>query len=305
MSPTSARPALRAPSRETGVALAVARAEARRIVRSPLLYAGLVVSGLFSAGIFRDSPQRDDWNGDEYGAAPVIFVPVLIATAILVSAAFHRERDPVGTESPTSGTARTTGILLGALPVVVLIGLLTLGLAAFVESVDGFDLGDEPGRTLRARFTTLELVQHAALAVLAIATGAAAGRRLASRATAVLVLFVVWFPAMFVYWLFQIPAIVPFSIVQVQPVNVRIAPRYTDPLTFPDEWLLTSPNEYQDYWGRSFVSNGLAGWHDLWLLGLTCLFLALVFTDHWRRRLLVVGAVVSVVSIAAQYVVIP
>jgi hypothetical protein len=305
MTTTAARPVGQAATRETGVVLALARTEAYRIVRSPLLYLGLALSGLFSTGVFRDTESRDGWSGDEYAASSVMFVPLLIATAILVSAAFHRERDPVGTEAPTSSTARTVGILVGALPLVVLVGLLAMGLAAFVESVDGFDLGDEPGRTLHARFTAFELLQHVALAVLAVATGAAAGRRLASRATAALVVFAGWFPVMFVYWLFQVPAIVPFSIVQVQPVNVRVAPWDTDPLTFPSGWLLSAPGEFQGYWGRSFVSSGLAGWHDLWLLGLTCLFLATVFSGGWRRRLLMLGAVLSVVGIAAQYVVLP
>lgn len=178
-------------------------------------------------------------------------------------------------------------------------------LAAFVSSVDGFDLGDEPGRTLHAHFTAFELLQHVALAVLAVATGAAAGRRLAHRSTAALVLFAGWFPPMFVFWLFQVPAIVPFSVIQVQPINVRVAPRGADPLTLPADWLLSQPTEYQDYWGRQFVSQALAGWHDLWLLGLACLFLALVFSGRWRRRLVTVGALASVVSITAQYWVIP
>lgn len=304
MTTTASRPVRQRPL-STRVVRALARAEAGRILRSPLLYLGLVLSAVFSWAVVRPGGNRDEWSGDEYAAAPVMLVPLLIATAILVSAAFHRERDPVGTEAPASTTARTGGILLGAFPVLVLVGLLSLGLALYVDGVDGFDLGDEPGRTMGARFTILELLQHLSLAVLAIASGAAAGRRLASRATAALVLFAGWFPAMFVYWLFQLPAIVPFSIVQVQPVNVRVAPADTDPLTLPAEWLLSAPNEFQDHWGRYFVSNALAGWHDLWLLGLSCLFLSLVFTSRWRRRLLVVGAVLAVIGIAAQYAVLP
>lgn len=304
MTATASRPVRQRPL-DTRVVRAISRAEAGRILRSPLLHLGLALSAVFSWAVVRPGGNRDEWSGDEYGAAPVMFVPLLIATAILVSAAFHRERDPVGTEAPASTTARSTGILLGTAPVLVLVGLLTAGLALYVDGVGGLDLGDEPGRTLGARFTAFELLQHASLTVLAIASGAAAGRRLASRATAALVLFAGWFPAMFVYWLFQVPAIVPFSIVQVQPVNVRVAPQDTDPLTLPAEWLLSAPNEFQDYWGRYFVSNGLAGWHDLWLLGLSCLFLSLVFTGGWRRRLLALGAVLAVAGITAQYAVIP
>lgn len=290
---------------DTRVVLELARGEARRIFRSPLLYAGLVVSGVFSTSVFRSETATSDWAGSSYSAAPVMFVPVLIPTAVLVSAAFHREREPVGTEAPTSASARAAGILLGALPVVVLVGLLTVGLALYTALVDGFLLGDLPGRTAHARFSVLELLQQPALALLAVATGAAAGRRLARRSIAALVLFAGWFPPMFLYWLFQLPVIVPFSIVQVQPVNVRIAPRDADPQTFPAGWLLSRPAEFQDWWGRLYVSNALAGWHDLWLLGLTCLFLAMAVPGPWRRRLLAVGTLVSVISITAQYWLIP
>ena len=58
----------------------------------------------------------------------------------------------------------------------------------------GFDIGDEPGRTLHAQFTLPELLQPVVLALLAVAVGAAAGRRLRRRATATLLLFVGWFP---------------------------------------------------------------------------------------------------------------
>lgn len=286
----------------SGIVLTLARAEARRMLRNPLLYAGVALSGLFASQTLYDN---DTWSGAEYTSAPVLFVPVLIPIAVLVARAFHREREPVGIETPTSADTRAAGILLGAVPLVALVVALTVGLAAYVAYVDGFDLGDEPGRTLRARYSIFELLQHVALAVLAVATGAAAGRRLAHRSTAALVLFAGWFPPMFVYWLFQVPAIVPFSIVQVQPVNVRGAPRDTDPLTLPAEWLLSSPGEFQDFWGRQFVSNALAGWHDLWLLGLACLFLSIALSSRWRTHLLAVGALACLVSITAQYWVIP
>lgn len=287
------------------VVRALVGTEARRLLRRPMLHVSILLSVLLGAEVVRSSSLDGDWNGAEYYAGPVLMFPLLLATALMVAEAFHRERHPVGIEAPTDSSTRAAGILLGALPLVAIVGLLTVGVAGYVAGTGGVDLGDEPGRTLHARFSVGELLQHVALAVLAIASGAAAGRRFASRVTAGLVLFAGWFPPMFVYWMFQLPAIVPFSIVQVQPVNLRVASENTDPLTLPAEWLLSAPGEFQGYWGRLFVSSALAGWHALWLLGLSCLFLALVFTGGWRRRLLTVGSVLAVVGIAAQYAVLP
>ncbi|UUZ58760.1 hypothetical protein [Nocardioides sp. B-3] len=287
------------------VVRAPAGTEARRLLRRPLLPISIPASALLGAEVLRSSNLDGDWNGAEYSSGPVVMFPLILTIALMVAEAFHRERHPVGIEAPTESSTRAAGSLLGALVLVAIVGLMTVGVAGYVAGVGGLDLGDEPGRTLHARFSVGELLQHVALAVLAIATGAAAGRRFASRVTAGLVLFAGWFPPMFVYWMFRAPAIVPFSIVQVQPVNVRVAHENTDPLTLPAEWLLSSPGEFRDYWGRQFVSSALAGWHDLWLLGLACLFLSLVFTGRWRRRLLAVGAVLAVAGISAQYAVIP
>lgn len=291
--------------RPAGVVRALARAEALRMLRSPLPYVGVVLSLAFGVTVVRSTSLDGDWSGAEYGAGAVLFVPLLIPVAVVVAWAFHREREPVGLDTPTSADARAAASLFGALPLVVLVSLLTIGLAGYAAATGGFELGEEPGKTQHAMFSAFELLQHPALAVLAVTTGAAAGRRFAHRSTAALVLFAGWFPPMFVYWLFQAPAVVPFSIVQVQPVNVEVAPVDTDPLTLPADWLLSAPGEFQDFWGRQFVSSALAGWHDLWLLGLACLFLGLVFSGPWRRRLLVTGMLACCLGIGAQYWVIP
>ena len=98
-----------------------------------------------------------------------------------------------------------------------------------------------------------------ALALLAVAVGAAAGRRLRHRATATLLLFVGWFPFVTVSWAFQGRRVTPFSIVQIQPVSVDVGPVTANPLDFPSRVAaVTQPGEYQDHWARLFVSGQLA-----------------------------------------------
>jgi hypothetical protein len=119
------------------------------------------------------------------------------------------------------------------------------------------------------------------------------------------VLFAGWFPTMFFYWMFQASGLMPFSIMQTQPVSVEVGPPSLDPTTLPESWLLSAPNEYQDHWARLVVSDTLAAWHNAWLIGLACLFLGVVLSGPWRRRLLVAGGLLAFVSVAVQFAVMP
>jgi hypothetical protein len=177
--------------------------------------------------------------------------------------------------------------------------------ALLVREHGGLDLGDEPGRTLHAQFTLPEILQPVALAVLAIAVGAAAGRRFRRRASASLALFVGWFPFVTITWAFSSAPVTPFSIIQIQPVSVEIGPVTQDPLTFPGKWLLSAPGEFQDHWARLFVSARLGLAHDIWLLGLALVFVALAVPRGSRTMPAAAGAVLAVAGVTWQYLLIP
>lgn len=292
------------PSRLSIVAQ-LGRQDARRMLRHPLLALGVGLSLLVFWDMRQISLEGATWSGEEYDMVPIVLAPTILAIAVIVAMAFHREREPIGPESPTHADVRVAGILAGALPLVLLVVLMTLGLAGYLQVTGGLPLGDEPGRTEHARFTLAQNLQLIALAVLGVASGAAAGRRLRHRATAALVLFAGWFPTMFFYWMFQASGLMPFSIMQTQPVSVEVGPPSLDPTTLPESWLLSAPNEYQDHWARLVVSDTLAAWHNAWLIGLACLFLGLVLSGPWRRRLLVAGGLLAFVSVAVQFAVMP
>ena len=284
------------------VVLAIASAEARRLLRSPLLWVGVALAAAFTWATMH---QPGDWSGARYQAAPILVGPLLVVISILVAGSFHRERLGLSAEAPVGETLRATGRLVGALAPVAVVAMLTAAAALWVRWQGGFDIGDEPGRTLHAQFTLPELLQPVVLALLAVAVGAAAGRRLRHRATATLLLFVGWFPFVTVSWAFQSRQVMPFSIVQTLPVSVEAGPVTANPLDFPSEWLLTQPGEYQDHWARQFVSGLLATGHNVWLLGLTCLFLAVALPRGRRMALLGAGSLLAVAGVVMQYVVIP
>ena len=284
------------------VVLALGAAEARRLLRSPLLLVGLVLVAFFT---WTTMQSPDDWSGARYQSAPILVGPLLVVISMMVAGSFHRERLGVSAEAPVGEGVRAAGRLVGALVLVALVIALTVAGAVAARWYGGFDLGDEPGRTLHAQFTLPELLQPVALVLLAVAVGAAAGRRLRHRATATLLLFVGWFPFVTVSWAFQGSRMTPFSILQIQPVSVDVGPVTANPLDFPSEWLLSPPGEYQDHWARLVVSGHLAAWHNVWLLGLTCLFLAVALPRGRRTALLGAGAVLAVAGVVMQYVVIP
>ena len=174
-------------------------------------------------------------------------------------------------------TARRRARLVASAPLV----LLALAFAALLgvreRRLGGLTLGTEPGRTTEALHSLPELGQHVALAVLAVALGAALGRRVSSLVLALPVLLVFWFTVDGFSWLFGHRSVTPFSVVQVQPVTVPVGPATADPLGFPAHWLLEPPGEFQEGWARLFVSTDLAWWHDGWVLGLALVLLAAAF----------------------------
>ena len=294
-----------APRRRTSYAVtrALAAAEMRRTLRIPVLPLGLGVSLWY---MWTTTPQSEQWSGSAYGELAMTSVPLLLATSWVSAVSFHRERTPMGVEAPVGDELRAAGRLVASAPLV----LLALAFAALLgvreRRLGGLTLGTEPGRTTEALHSLPELGQHVALAVLAVALGAALGRRVSSLVLALPVLLVFWFIVGGFSWLFGHRSVTPFAVVQVQPVTIPVGPATADPLGYPAHWLLEPPGEFQEGWARLFVSADLAWWHDGWVLGLALVLLAAAFPGGGPRRiLLVTGVLMGAVCAAAQLWVIP
>lgn len=286
--------------RGSRVVRSLAVVESRRLLRNPLLGIG---SGLTCWAIWSAVPDPDEWVGATYEETAVSIVPFLFAVSVVVAISFHRERTSVAGAAPTGEAQRSVARLVAAAPLLA----LAMGISAFTawrqRDVGGLTLGVEPGRTAEALFTTGELAQPVALTVLAVAMGAALGRRGAHLVAVVPSLFVLWLVTS-VYWFYSDRRITPLSVVQVQPVRVPAGPATADPLSFPAHWLLEAPGEFSQQWTRMFVSDGLAWGHLVWLCGLSLLWLMVAFPRRPARRpLLVAGLALAALGAAAQYVV--
>ena len=283
------------------VTRALAVAEARRMLLNPVPW---ICLALTTWALWTVGPEPGEWPGSSYEEVLPAVAPLLFGISVAVALPFHRARHDVAPAAPVSEVRRTTARLVAALPFVAVAAAYAALVAWRERDLGGLWLGMEPGRTTEALHTTAELAQLVALALVAVALGAALGRRTSRMVALVPTLFVLWF-VVSVYWLFGQAAVTPFSVIQVQPLNLTVGPASADPLSFPSDWLLVGDPHTTEGWQRQFVSAALAWWHDVWLLGLAALLLAAAWPRPGRRALLAGGAVLAVAGIVGQHVVIP
>ena len=301
MSTTTVRP-VSAGSAPASVTRALVVTETRRMLRNPVPWACLALT-IWAMWTVR--PEPGEWPGSSYeGMLPAVAL-LLFGISVAVAVPFHRARHDVAPAAPVPEARRTLARLVAALPFVAVTAAYAVLVAWRERDLGGLWLGMEPGRTTEAFHTTAELSQFVALGVLAVALGAALGRRVSRLVALVPALFVLWF-VVSVYWLFGGPDVTPYSVIQVQPVHLPAGTPTTDPLLLPSDWLLVgAPHTTGGGWERQWVSEALAWWHDVWLLGLAALLLGVAWPRSGRRALLAVGAVLAVVGVVGQHVVIP
>lgn len=278
----------------------LARAEARRTLRHPAPWVGVLLSLGWLQGV-----AGQDWASAHYEGLLAAVGPMLIGISMAAVTTFGREQTPVAADSPMGSGARAAGRLLGSLPLVGLVAVIVAGAAAYLRATGGLRLGDEPGLTMHAHYSLPELLQPVLLAAFAVTVGAAVVRLVRSQPASHVLVFVFWFFVAGTYWLFQGGVAQVFTPLQVQPNSVEIAPPETDPSSFPSGWLLSTPGEFQDHWARLVVSPELAAWHDVYLVGITVLLAATVTPGRLRRPLLVAATLVAVGAVLMQLMVVP
>ena len=266
----------------------------------PAPWLGLAFSAVWLQGV---SDQK--WASAHYEGLLTCLTPLLLGLSLAVVSAFARERVPISDDAPMDSYRRSLARLLGAVPLVGLVAVLVVGAGVWLRLRGGIGMGDEPGHTDHAYYSVAELLQPVLLACFAVALGAAVVHLVRSRTVAWIVLPLTWFLFGATYWMFQFPVIQTLTPFQVQPSVFEVAPGDADPTSLPASWLLSAPGEYQDYWGRVVVSPALAGWHDVYLVALTLLLLAVAVPGRWRRPLLLAGAGLAFVGVAMQLVVAP
>lgn len=280
--------------------LTLARIEAGRMLRHPAPWAGLLLTAFWAWEVL-----HEPWSGAAYEGLLAALTPLLLGVSLASVSTFARERVPVADEAPLTRSHRMAARLLSGVSMVALVALVVAAGVVWLRASGGLGLGDEPGRTASAHHSLPELVQPVLLAALAVVVGAGAVALLRQRLAASIALVVGWFLVGATYWLFNVGAGRWLTPLQSQPVLVEVGPVETDPTTFPTDWLLAAPGEFQEHWARIVVSPSLAAWHDVYLVGLIAVLSGLVAGGRCRRVLLVVGTVAAVGAVVAQRAVSP
>jgi hypothetical protein len=278
----------------------LARIEAGRMLRHPAPWLGIALTCWMAYGSFQDV----SWSSAEYHGLTASTGPMLLGVSLAVVSSFGRELTPVADDAPMDAATRSWARLTGGLILVALVGVVIVAAELWLHWRDGIPLGDEPGRTLHAQPTLPELMQPVLLAGFAVAFGAAVVHTVRSRLTASVVLFVLWYILAISYWLFMVGALYWMSVLQVQPVAVDIGMVAADPGDVPSDWLLEAPSDVSP-WRRIVVSPALAAWHDVYVVGLTMLAVAVAVPGRWRRHLVIAGTLVAGLAVVMQSAVAP
>jgi len=296
---TVARPRVDSSSRSA--ILALARIEGRLMLRHPAPWIGLALT----VWLALTSVDNDSWASAAYEDVLTSVSLLLIGVSVSSIYAFAREHTPVSEDAPVRPAQRSAARLLGGLSLVALMAVVIGMGAVWLRVRGGVRLGDEPGRTEHAYYTAPELLQPILLAAFAVALGAAAVHLLRHKIASLIVVFLYWFVFGAWYWIFNLGAMRWVTTMQIQPLFVKIEPANTDPATFPSTWRLSAPGVDQDGWERLVISPGLAAWHDVYLIALTTLAIAIAVPSRFRRPLAIVGSLLAVAAVVMQQSVTP
>jgi len=274
--------------------------EGLRVLRHPAPWIGLLLSVGWAINVFDQT-----WASAGYEGLVASVAPLLLGVSLASVSAFGREHVPVADDAPMSAAGRSAARLLGGVALVGLVALVVGAVAFWLRLRGGLALGDEPGRTAHAYYSLPELLQPVLLGCFAVALGAAVVHVVRQRLAASIALFLFWFLVGGTYWMFNGSIARWMAVVQTQPVFVEAGPSTADPTSFPSSWLLSVPGEFQDFWARLIVSPAMAAWHDVYLVALTMLAVAVAVPGRTRRWLLVSGALLALCAVLMQRMVTP
>jgi hypothetical protein len=288
----------------------LAGVEARRALRGPAFWIGVLVSGLVLV-----EARGIDWQGGAYETFVVGFLPIAAGIFVcgILSGARDRRRDggaSLAEEAPLGATERAAARLLGLVPLVLAASLAVVAVAVAIRIEGGLWIGNRPGRTDAAVHGVAEVLGPILMFLLAGAAGVALGRVVRRRTTGVLIGVVAFFLLTSLYWVWQFHPFVYVTPVQTQPISVPIEGPATDPSVLPADWLLDRPGDPADEpgdeeWARIVVDRGLAAWHDVYVVGLALGAIGLALRTRVGRRLALGGLLIAALGVAGQVSVMP
>lgn len=278
---------------------ALVAVEARRTTRSPWPWLSIALASYFAYG-----GADPTFASGEYRQAMASFS--LVAAGLFGVGVYAGGRDkmaeggPLSPEASLGGDTRALARLLGTWPALLAASAYALVVIVLQRRAGGMWIADLP-RGSDAVFSAVELIQIPVLYALAVAGGVAAGRATSRGSIVSVVGALVLASAGVTYWLWQWLPMIWFTPLQSQPVEVPLGAGFV-PSDAPAGWLLSAPDAYERQWGRVVVHTALAGWHLVYLAGLTTALLALALRGRRARAGVVVGVAIAALGIVGQAV---
>jgi hypothetical protein len=282
--------------------LALSIAEAKRLLRHPVLLAGAALAAWLSLRLWGHGEPVQDWETQNYTIFLLTWAPLYLAAFIAANTAALRERESTTAEmfrsAPTRYSDRTLALLAAGLVPTALAAVLAAIQLGVIAHAGGITLGNQ---AVQLTPTAVEMALVPATTAAAFTAGVALARTIKSRAfgailaaAGIYMFFVMfwvfgWFPAWF---------LAPYA-TALRPVDLGQDISANDLARWP---VIRSPETYDSHWYAIVREIGIVGWHNVYLIGLALLLAAYAVWRSGRDRrvgwLLLPGAALTIGGLA-------
>jgi hypothetical protein len=290
------------PPRERRARIALVAVEARRSLTAPWLWLGMAATSWFAF-----NTTATTYAGGGYHGLMASFSGVaagLFLLAVNAGGRDHTIGGPVAPEAAVGADDRALGRLVGLWPAVGVAVLFAGAVFAVQRLEGGMRIADWPAGGNQALYSIVEMLQPPILFVVAATAGVALGRASAHRAIVSVAGALVIVATGVAYWAWQWRPAVWFTLIQTQPIEVRLGSDFSPQLA-PSTWMLSAPDQYEPTWGRVIVHHWMAGWHLVYLVGLASVFAGLAIRGRRGRVAVITGTAVVVVALIGAIVATP
>ena len=255
----------------------LARIETLSMLRRVSIWIGVALSISY---VVIGAQAQEDWSSQKYQSlVPLGVFPMTMATFVAGVRSGNRDRSIRGAladEAPLGGEQRTLARLASLIVPVGFVVLVMVAISVGSRIEGGFRVGDGRFRTDSAVHSVVELLQPPLVVAVVGAAAIAIGRWVVRPGPAAVIGVVVLFLTGSAYWMWNAGYAYATALMQVHPLE--------------DLDVVHTPTVIL---------------HDLYLLGLIGLFAGLSLRGASRLRLVMGGAVLAGLSVAAQLAVSP
>jgi hypothetical protein len=283
--------------------LALSLAEAKRLLRHPVLLAGAALAAWLCLQPWLRGEPVQDWETQNYEMFPIYWAPLYLAAFIAANTAALRERETTTAEmfrsTPTRYGERTLALLAAGLVPTTLAAVLAAIQLGVIAHAGGITVGIQ---AMQLTPTVVEMALVPATTAAAFAAGVALARTIKSRAFGAILAAIAIYICFLGFWVF---AWFPAWFLAPYATSLRSVDLGQD-LTVDElanMQMVNAPSYHEEARWQVLVRDiHLVGWHNVYLIGLALLLAAYAMRRSGRDRrvywLLLPGAALTIGGLA-------